>query len=202
MNKTDLIASVSASTGMPLEAAHRAVNATISDLHRSEKNDGQDFAPCFLLRNFLLFSFNALALIFTISPAVKLYAVLETRYQTMGNLACESGFPVHAGLPCGYTPRAIETAEQGTEYIGMDLPAVISEMSDIIPSLLDGKKRDLVRFCAVDATNYASLEKALQDVKGNLCINTEGLLMYFSGSEIHSFDSLFIAFAPRIVIST
>ena len=29
MNKTDLIASVSASTGMPQEAAHRAVNATI-----------------------------------------------------------------------------------------------------------------------------------------------------------------------------
>ena len=113
--------------------------------------------------------------------------VLETRYQTMGNLACESGFPVHADLPCGYTPRAIETAEQGTEYIGMDLPAVISEMSDIIPPLLDGKKRELVRFCAVDATNYASLEKALRGVKGNLCINTEGLLMYFSGAEIHSF---------------
>ena len=29
MHKTDLIASVSASTGMPQEAAHRAVNATI-----------------------------------------------------------------------------------------------------------------------------------------------------------------------------
>ena len=29
MNKTDLIASVSASTGMPQEAAHRAVNAAI-----------------------------------------------------------------------------------------------------------------------------------------------------------------------------
>ena len=113
--------------------------------------------------------------------------VVETRYQTMGKLACESGLPVHADLPCGYTPRAIETAEQGTEYIGMDLPAVISEMSDIIPSLLDGKKRELVRFCAVDATNYASLEKALRDVKGNLCINTEGLLMYFSAAEIHSF---------------
>ena len=113
--------------------------------------------------------------------------VVETRYQTMGKLARESGLPVHADLPCGYTPRAIETAEQGTEYIGMDLPAVISEMSDIVPSLLDGKKRELVRFCAVDATNYASLEKALRDVKGNLCINTEGLLMYFSAAEIHSF---------------
>ena len=32
MNKTDLIASVSASTGMPQEAAHRAINATIDTI--------------------------------------------------------------------------------------------------------------------------------------------------------------------------
>ena len=113
--------------------------------------------------------------------------VLETRYRTMGKLARESGFPVHVDLPCGYTPRAIETAEEGREYIGMDLPAVISDMSSIIPLLLDEKKRKLVRFCAVDATNFQSLEEALRDVKGNLCINTEGLLMYFSDAEIHSF---------------
>ena len=113
--------------------------------------------------------------------------VLETRYLTMGSLARESGFPVLVDLPCGYTPRAIETAEDGREYIGLDLPAVISDMSGIIPSLLDGNKQDQVRFCAVDATNYASLEKALGDIKGALCINTEGLLMYFSDAELHPF---------------
>ena len=113
--------------------------------------------------------------------------VLETRYQTMGRLARESGFPVHVDLPCGYTPRAIETAEEGKEYIGLDLPAVIADMSSIIPSLLDEKQQELVRFCAVDATNFQSLQDALQDVKGKLCINTEGLLMYFSDAEIHPF---------------
>ena len=113
--------------------------------------------------------------------------VLETRYQTMGKLARESGFPVIVDLPCGYTPRAIETAEDGREYIGMDLPAVISDMSGIIPSLLDGQKQERVRFCAVDATNFQSMEEALRDVKGNLCISTEGLLMYFSDAEIHPF---------------
>ena len=111
--------------------------------------------------------------------------VLETRYQTMGKLARESGFPVIVDLPCGYTPRAIETAEEGREYIGMDLPAVISDMSSIIPSLLDEKKQELVRFCAVDATNFQSMETALRDVKRKLCTNTEGLLMYFSDAEIH-----------------
>ena len=113
--------------------------------------------------------------------------VLETRYQTMGKLARESGFTVHVDLPCGYTPRAIETAEEGREYIGMDLPAVISDMSGIIPSLLNGKKQELVRFCAVDATNFQSLEKALRDVTGQLCIHTEGLLMYSPDAELHPF---------------
>ena len=113
--------------------------------------------------------------------------VLETRYHMMGSLARDSGFPVLADLPCGYTPRAIETVAQGMSYIGMDLPAVISEISGIIPPLIDREKRDLVRFAAVDATNSQSLEKALGDIKESLCINTEGLLMYFSNAEIHTF---------------
>ena len=126
---------------------------------------------------------------FSMSPEEEMTfrIVLETRYQTMGKLARESGFPVSVDLPCGYTPRAIETAEEGREYIGMDLPAVIADMSSIIPSLLDEKKQELIRFCAVDATNFQSMETALRDVKGELCINTEGLLMYFSDAEIHPF---------------
>ncbi len=39
----------------------------------------------------------------------------------------------------------------------------------------------------MDATNYLSLERALRGIKGNLCINTEGLLMYFTDTEIHPF---------------
>ena len=53
--------------------------------------------------------------------------VVETRYQTMGKLARESGLPVHADLPCGYTPRAIEFAGKNIPFIGMDLPAAIAE---------------------------------------------------------------------------
>lgn len=114
---------------------------------------------------------------FSMSPEEEMTfrIILETRYHMMGSLARDSGFPVLADLPCGYTPRAIEASEQGMAYIGMDLPAVISEIGSIIPPLIDRKKRDLVRFSAVDATNIQSLEKALAGVKENLCINTEGL---------------------------
>ena len=126
---------------------------------------------------------------FSMSPAEEMTfrIVLETRYRLMGALARESGFRTLADLPCGYTPRAIETAEQGMRYIGLDLPAVISDVSAIIPPLVDREKRDLVSFRAVDATNGLSLEKALADVQENLCINTEGLLMYFTDTELSPF---------------
>ena len=113
--------------------------------------------------------------------------ILEIRYHMMGSLARDLGLPVFVDLPCGYTPRAIEMAERGVTYIGLDLPPVISEISHIIPSLISREKQDFVRFCPVDATNGESLEKALEDVKGSICINTEGLLMYFNDSEINTF---------------
>lgn len=126
---------------------------------------------------------------FSMSPEEEMTfrIILETRYQMMGSLAQESGFPVLVDLPCGYTPRAIETAEQNKSYIGLDLPPVIEEISGIILSMISSEKKNLVRFTSVDATNGGSLEKALEDVKENICINTEGLTMYFNDAEIQSF---------------
>ncbi len=108
--------------------------------------------------------------------------MLEIRYRTMARLAKESGYTL-VDLPCGYTPRAIEFAKQGQPYYGLDLPAVIQEASENIPALIPPERRALAHFQAVDATNYASLEKALEDIDGPVCVNTEGLLMYFTDSE-------------------
>ena len=108
--------------------------------------------------------------------------MLEIRYRTMARLAEESGVTL-VDLPCGYTPRAIEFAKKGLSYYGLDLPAVIQEAVEKIPELIPPEQNKLVRFRAVDATNYASLEKALEDVDGPVCITTEGLLMYFTDSE-------------------
>ncbi len=112
--------------------------------------------------------------------------VLETRYRTMGLLAEHSGCPIVADMPCGYTPRAIEFSEKGIPYIGMDLPAVISEMDSIIPPMIEEENRSHIRFAAVDATNYASLKAALEGEKGEICILTEGLLLYLSDSELQA----------------
>ena len=112
--------------------------------------------------------------------------MLEARYRTMACLAEGSGCTL-VDMPCGYTPRAIEFAGKGLPYYGLDLPVVIREASEKIRALIPAEQRDLARFREVDATNYASLEKALEDIDGPVCITTEGLLMYFTDAEIHPF---------------
>ncbi len=107
----------------------------------------------------------------------------ETRFRTMGILAEQSGCDICVDLPCGCTPRAIEFAEKKIPYIGMDLPAAVAEAEPAILSRISGESKKLVHFRGVDATNYASLEAALEGVEGSLCITTEGLLPYFTESE-------------------
>ena len=108
--------------------------------------------------------------------------VLETRFRTMGALAEETGF-VEVDLPCGYTPRAIEFARKGKQFVGLDLPAAIAEAKPAITSLVDEDKRHLIRFEGCDATNYESLKAVFDSIPGKVCITTEGLLMYFTDSE-------------------
>jgi len=108
--------------------------------------------------------------------------MLESRYRTMAHLAESSGHTL-VDLPCGYTPRAIAFAKKGLPYYGLDLPVVIREISERVKALVPPEGRELVHYREVDATNYASLENALDDIVGEVCITTEGLLMYFTDSE-------------------
>lgn len=109
--------------------------------------------------------------------------MLEVRFRTTGAMAERSGCPTVVDLPCGYTPRGIEFADKKIRYVGLDLPATILEAKPAVTSLLAQDKRDMVDYFGVDATNYASLKAALDNVEGEVCITTEGLLMYFTDSE-------------------
>lgn len=109
--------------------------------------------------------------------------VVNTRYSTIGKLAMEAAAETVVDLPCGYTPRGVQFARKNQRYIGLDLPATISESEPLMMSLIDEDKKDLVRYISCDATNYSSLSKALSDVKGKVCICTEGILMYLTDSE-------------------
>ena len=109
--------------------------------------------------------------------------VMDMRFNIMSRLAEETQCSVYVDLPCGYTPRAIQFSRKGLRFVGLDLPAAIAEAEPAIMSLIEPERRSLVKFAGVDATNYESLETALDNVEGELCITTEGLLMYFTDSE-------------------
>ena len=108
--------------------------------------------------------------------------MLEARYRTMESLAEASGYTL-VDLPCGYTSRGIAFARKGLPYYGLDLPVVVREISERAGAMVPAVQRELVRYREVDATNYASLERAVDDIEGEICITTEGLLMYFTDSE-------------------
>ena len=110
--------------------------------------------------------------------------LVETRWRTCAAIAEESGCKTIVDLPCGYTPRAKAFSKKGIAYYGLDLPAAIAEAEPAVMSLIDEDKRSSVHFCGVDATNGESLKAALKDAEGPLCITTEGLLMYFTDSEV------------------
>ena len=112
------------------------------------------------------------------------YAVAqEARYGLYNEAALRSGKPIIVDLPCGYSPRGFRVVDRGLKYFGLDLPVVIDEMKPAAASVIQSD--DMV-YAAVDATNYESLRGALGDVHGELCIVTEGLLGYFSESELVS----------------
>ena len=81
-------------------------------------------------------------------------------------------------LPCGYTARGIKMSNSGRNYYGFDLPAVIETIAPAVAKINGGN--EAIRYAAVDATNYESMETPLCGITASLLITTEGLLMYLT----------------------
>ena len=110
--------------------------------------------------------------------------VVEAKYRTMCSLIENSGYRTCVDLPCGYTPKALHLTAKGIHFIGLDLPIVVQEMEPVMHSLAAYPER--MAFHPVDATNYDSLDAALENTAGPLCITTEGMMMYFTESELEA----------------
>ena len=110
--------------------------------------------------------------------------VVEAKYRTMCRLIEASGCRINVDLPCGYTPKALHLTAKGLQFIGLDLPIVASEVGPILSVLADHPKQ--MRFEGVDATNPDSLVAALKDVREPICLTTEGMMMYFTDSEVNA----------------
>ena len=110
----------------------------------------------------------------------------QARYEINNAAALRSSAPNIVDLPSGYSPRGFRVSSAGKRYFGFDLPVVIDDMAPAAGKVMTPQQRSLSSYHAVDATNYLSLKEALGDVKGELCIVTEGLLGYFNESELVS----------------
>lgn len=108
----------------------------------------------------------------------------EARFFSSNNYIKESGAKTVVDLPCGYTARGIKLAKSGIRYFGLDLPAVTEAMTPAVEKTIG--RNDMVSYHAVDATNYSSLRRAIEGAEGELHITTEGLLMYFTQSELET----------------
>ena len=110
--------------------------------------------------------------------------MIEMRFEATENYLRRSGFRQFMDLPCGYTSRGLRLAEKGFKYYGCDIPAVIDEFMPAVKNFLSTDGMKSIHYSSVDATNYDSLRNALKDAEGELLITTEGLLMYFTQSEL------------------
>ena len=112
---------------------------------------------------------------------------LETRRRATDALAALTGAELFVDLPCGLSPRALRYAREGKNYLGLDLPPVIERIRSAALPLIPEDRRRFIRFEAVDATVPASLLRAVGEDGGEVCVMTEGLLMYFSRQETELF---------------
>lgn len=110
------------------------------------------------------------------------HSLVEARFYTTNKMIADLGIKQVVDLPCGYTARGIKLARNGVKYFGFDLPAVADAMGPAVREVIGDNEN--IKYEAVDATNYASLRKALSAAEGELFITTEGMLMYFNQSEL------------------
>ena len=111
-------------------------------------------------------------------------SLIEARFFSSNNYIKASGAKQVVDLPCGYTARGIKLAKSGIKFYGFDLPAVIDAMKPAVKKTIGDNEN--ITYAEVDATNYASLRRALETADGELHITTEGLLMYLTQSELET----------------
>ena len=124
----------------------------------------------------------------TARDVVRSYMVgQDARYSVWNQIAADSDCDVIIDLPCGYLPHGLAVARMGKTYYGFDLPVVINDIEPAIYGICEKEQdipRERIHYRSVDATNYESMKRALDGVKGRICIITDGMLALFNRSEL------------------
>lgn len=124
-----------------------------------------------------------------VSPEYRLARTvfLNTRCLVTDALAALTKAALFVELPCGLSPRGLRYAREKKPYLGVDLPPVAQRISKVLPPMIDEESRPFVRYKSADATDPDALLSAAGEGEGEICIITEGLLMYFPVDETDRF---------------
>ena len=106
----------------------------------------------------------------------------EFRYKAINRAIEKTGIRNVLDLGCGFSPRVSALAAAGYNILGADLPAIIAQIQPAVAAM--GGASQGIAYREVDATNAASLSDAADSLGDELIIVTEGLLPYFTESEL------------------
>ncbi|HWV66927.1 hypothetical protein [Chitinophaga sp.] len=112
--------------------------------------------------------------------------ILEARYKSIDAALMKSGAQHVMELACGLSPRGLQLAAAGIQYIGTDLPEILDESRPVINSIgwRQGLPMQHIHFQAANVLDKVQLENAAGHFHGKVFdICNEGLLMYLNVGE-------------------
>lgn len=120
--------------------------------------------------------------------------LFRARYHCINEAVARQNVPQVLEVASGISPRGLHWSREhpGTVYIESDLPTLMREKAKIIRNAIFAdtvSRRGVLHCCGIDALDLTSMRHALEytDPEAGLVIVTEGLLLYFSESEMRQF---------------
>lgn len=112
--------------------------------------------------------------------------IIEARYKAIDNALKKTGYPNVLELACGLSLRGLGLAASNINYIGTDLPEILSESTPVIENLAARLNipTNNIHFKAANVLNKQELKSAIEPFNGKaFSICNEGLLMYLNKEE-------------------
>lgn len=112
--------------------------------------------------------------------------LIEARYKTINAGLKKIDPEVVIEFACGLLPRGLEIAQSNIDYIGTDLPDLLSESSSILSGIAFrlGIATEKLRFQSCNVLNKDEVNKSASIFKGQkIGVCNEGLLMYLNMKE-------------------
>jgi len=104
----------------------------------------------------------------------------EIRYTSLNDYIESENYSNVLDLGCGVSPRCLNMARRGKNYVGTELADVVEVLNFYTPNFLKDDARKYVRFAVADIASREEMMNSAKSLNGKICIVEEGLLMYLS----------------------